>query len=210
MKTDDLISVLASDTVPQQTVGQRLTRSLPVALAVSVAEFAVFWGPRADLGAALGSLAVLKTVLPFLLLLLAGALAFALAHPGQRSGPRLWGLGLFAAVLCVAIVTVVVRGGGGALAGALATPSLAVCILSIPVLALPILGAVFWALSTGAALRPGLTGAVAGLMAGGASASVYSLYCDQDAALFVLPAYSAAIMFVALIGALAGPRLLKW
>lgn len=41
-------------------------------------------------------------------------------------------------------------------------------------------------------------------------AAIYSLYCDQDAALFVLPAYTAAIAFVALVGAATGARLLKW
>lgn len=210
MKTDDLLSVLAADTVPQQTVGQRMWRALPLALAVSLAAFILFWGLRSDIVAALGSVVVLKTVLPALLLVLAGGLAFALVHPGLRSGLRFAALGLFVATLAVALVIMIARAGLSGLTGALFTPSLLVCLLSIPVLALPVLGAAFWALSAGATLRPRLSGALAGLMAGGASASVYSLYCDQDAALFVLPAYSAAILFVGLIGALAGPRLLAW
>ena len=43
MKTDDLLSVLAADTVPQPTVGQRMTRALPVAFVLSVAAFLLFW-----------------------------------------------------------------------------------------------------------------------------------------------------------------------
>ncbi|MFU8864936.1 MAG: NrsF family protein [Rhodobacterales bacterium] len=210
MKTDDLLSVLSADTVPQPTVGQRMARALPVAFGFSVAAFLLFWGLRPDLGAALGSPAVLKTMLPALFAVLATGLAFALAHPGLRADRRSMALGMFAAALAAALVTLTVLGGLSGLINALVTPSLAVCLLSIPVLALPFLGAALWALSTGATLHPRLSGAVAGLMAGGAAATVYSLYCDQDAALFALPAYSAAILFVGLVGALAGPRLLRW
>jgi len=210
MKTEDLISALASDTLPHQSVGQRLVRALPVGTGVSLAAFVVFWGPRADIVAALSSATVLKTVLPLVLVALAGLLAFALAHPGMRSGFRFAALGLFAVVLASAFSVAVARDGLPGLVGALATPSLMVCLLSIPALALPFLGAAFWSLSAGAALRPRLTGAAGGLMAGGLAAAVYSLYCDQDAALFVLPAYSVSIAAVAVLGALAGPRLLKW
>lgn len=210
MKTDDLIAAMAADTLPQQTVGQRMARALPAAVAVSVAGFAAFWGPRPDLGAALASAAVLKPLVPMGLVVVAGLLCVALAHPGQSTRARATALGLFAAALAVALAVAVAGGGVSGLVGALATPSLAVCLLSIPALALPLMGAVFWALSAGAALRPRLTGAAGGLVAGGLSAALYSFYCDQDAALFVLPAYATAILIVSLIGAFLGPRLLKW
>ncbi|MDD7969985.1 DUF1109 domain-containing protein [Roseinatronobacter alkalisoli] len=210
MNTDDLIAVLAADTLPQQTVGQRLWRALPVAIGVTVLAFVVFWGARADMMAALNSAAILKTIFPLVLALLAGALAFGLARPGLRADMRMAALGLFAAGLIAAFAMALARDGVSGLTGALATPSLVTCLLSVPTLALPLLGAVFWALSAGAALRPRLTGAVAGLLAGGLSAALYSLHCDQDAALFVLPAYSTAILPVALFGAAIGPRLLKW
>lgn len=210
MNTDDLISAIAADTLPQQSVRQRLGRALPAAMGVSLALFVVFWGPRADIAAALSSTTALKTLLPLVLVVLAGPLALALAHPGVRSDVRSAALGLFAAVLVAAFAIAVARGGLAGLAGALATPNLAVCLMSVPALALPVLGAVLWAISAGAALRPRLTGAVAGLMAGGLAASIYSLHCDEDAVLFFLPAYSAAILVTALIGAMSGPRLLKW
>lgn len=210
MKTDDLIAAMAADTLPQLTVGQRLLRALPAALAVSLAGFAAFWGPRPDIGAALGSAAVLKQVVPLGLVVVAGLLCLALAHPGQTTGARAAALGVFAAALALAFVVALADGGVSGLVGALATSSLAVCLLSIPALALPLMVAVFWALSAGAALRPRLAGAAGGLVAGGLSATVYSFYCDQDAALFVLPAYSAAVLMVALVGAMAGPRLLRW
>lgn len=210
MKTDDLILAISADTLLQKSVVQRLVRALPVAVGISIIAFVIFWGPRADIGAALASVVVLKTLVPLGLVLLSGALAVALAHPGARFEKRGAALGFLVAVVIAAFVIAVAWGGVGALVAALSTPLLLTCLLSIPLLAMPVLAAVFWGLSSGAALRPRLTGAVAGLMAGGLAASVYSIYCDKDMVLFVLPAYSTAIGSVAVIGALVGPRVLKW
>lgn len=203
MNTDDLIAALAADTLSQPGIAQRLVRSMPVALAVCVAAFVAFW-------AALASMAVLKMILPALLAGLAGAIAIALAHPGVMAGRRWALLAVFAGVLVAAFVFQLQRGGLSGLVEAVAIPSLWVCLTSVPALALPFLVAILWSLSTGAVLRPGLAGAVAGLAAGGAAAAIYAFYCDQDAALFVLPAYGAAILSVALAGAICGPRVLRW
>lgn len=210
MKTDDLIAALAADTLPQQSVGQRSWRVLPVAIGLSALAFVVFWGPRSDIREAMASAVALKTVLPLVLVVQSGLLAFALAHPGMHARARQAALGALASGLAGAFAIVLAREGFAGLTTALVTPSLMVCLLSIPALAIPILGGMLWVLSTGAALRPRQAGAAAGLVAGGVAASIYSLYCDQDAALFVIPAYSAAILILALAGALVGPRLLKW
>jgi hypothetical protein len=210
MNTDDLIAALAADTLPQPGIAQRLVWSLPVALAVCVAAFVAFWGVRPDLGAALASLAVLKMILPVLLAGLAGAVAIALAHPVEVAGRRWAVLAVFAAVLVATFVFHLQRGGLSGLVEALSISSLWVCLTSVPALGLPFLAAILWSLSTGAVLRPRLAGAVAGLAAGGASAAIYAFYCDQDAALFVLPAYGTAILSVALAGAICGPRVLRW
>lgn len=210
MKTDDLIAALAADTLPQTSVLGQLGRSLPLGLTISVAAFALVCGTRADLATALGSAVVLKTLVPLVLALVAGALAVALARPLGAVQVRFAALGLMGAAALVAFALALWRGGGAALADALATPSRGVCLVSIPVLAVPLLFAAFRALAAGATLRPRWTGAAAGLLAGGVAASVYSLYCDQDTALFVLPAYGAAIASVGIIGAVAGPRLLRW
>ncbi len=210
MKTDELISMLSADTLPRITVQQRLMRALPAAMLVSTLALIGAWGIRPDIAAALGSAAVLKHVLPLGLVALAGAVAVALVHPAMPVMRRMPVLGVFGAILFCVFALALSRQGLSGLTDALVTPSLLVCLLSIPVLATPFLVAALWALSAGAALRPHLAGAAAGLCAGGAGAAIYALYCDQDAILFVLPAYFAAILVVALIGALAGPRALKW
>jgi hypothetical protein len=210
MKTDDLIAVLAADTLPRLTVAQRLTRALPVALVASLAAFLLLWGFRPDLVSALTSAAAIKSALPLVLALLAGAAALILSRPeAQASGPAT-GLVVFGSALLAAFGAALAAGGLSGLSRALATPSLVVCLTSIPALALPLVGATLWALSAGAPRRPGLAGALGGLAAGGLAAAIYSLYCDQDAALFFLPAYAAAILIVAVIGLVIGSRTLAW
>lgn len=210
MKTDDLIAALAADTLPQRSVPMQLARGLPLGLAISISALGLIWGTRADLGAALTSVVVLKTLVPLLLAALACGLAVALARPVGRPGARVAALGLVLAAALAVFVPALGEAGVAAMIDRLVKPSLAVCLLSIPVLALPILAVVLRAMASGAPLRLRGAGAAAGLVAGGLSAAIYSFYCDQDAVLFVLPAYGAAIGSVCLVGALAGPRLLRW
>lgn len=210
MKTEELISVLSADTMPQLSVSRQLGQAMVLAVAASGAAFALFWGARPDLWAAFRSLAVLKTLVPIGLMLVSVAFALALVHPETRLARRGIALGALIALAALGFLAAFARDGMAGLVSAVSTPSLITCLLSIPVLAAPVLAAMFWGLSSGAALRPRLTGAVAGLAAGGLAAAIYSVFCDKDMALFVLPAYSAAIGIVALAGALLGPRLLKW
>lgn len=210
MKTEDLIAAMAADTRPGRSVAQHMARALPLALGVSVVAFALFWGLRPDLAAALASGAVLKTVVPLALAGLAGALALALARPGAAVVRPALALALCGGGLALGLAVALAQAGGGGVPRALATPSLWTCLASVPALALPVLGAALWALRSGAALRPGVTGGAAGLLAGGIGAAVYSLYCDQDGALFVLVAYGAAMSLVAMTGAALGARLLRW
>lgn len=210
MKTDDLIAALASDTLPRQTVTQRLWRALPIAIGVSVAGFVVLRGVRPDLTQAIASAAVLKTLLPLIAAILAAGIALALVHPDQRPTGRMLGLGGFGAILALVFVSMSGAAGGETLLSALFVPSLFTCLATIPMLAVPILAATLWALSAGAPLQPTRAGAVAGLAVGGLAAAIYSFYCDQDAVLFYLPAYGLAILLVAGLGALAGRRFLRW
>jgi len=210
MKTDDLIAALAADTRPGLGVAGRLIRALPAALCLAVAGFLLLWGVRPDLAAALSSAAVLKSLLPLVLALLAGAVALALSRPEAPGGAQVASLWVLGGGVLAAFAVALSNGGLSGLVAALATPSLVTCLTSIPALALPLLGAALWALSAGAPRRPALSGAVGGLAAGGLAAAIYSFYCDQDAALFVLPSYAAAIAIVAMIGMLIGSRTLTW
>ena len=46
--------------------------------------------------------------------------------------------------------------------------------------------------------------------AGAWAATLYCLHCPESSAMFVLTWYSLGIAFTTLLGALVGPRILRW
>jgi hypothetical protein len=88
--------------------------------------------------------------------------------------------------------------------------SVQACVTSIVLLSMPALLLLMGAVRTGAPTRPGLTGGVTGLLAGTLGAAAYALSCKNDAGSFVLVWYTAAIAFVAALGAGVGKRALAW
>jgi hypothetical protein len=47
-------------------------------------------------------------------------------------------------------------------------------------------------------------------LAGGVGATVYGLYCQETAAAFVATWYTLGVAACAAVGALLGPRILRW
>lgn len=84
------------------------------------------------------------------------------------------------------------------------------CLLSIPIIAIVPFALVIWAVRQAAPTDLRRTGAFAGLVAGGLSATGYALHCTADSLPFVAIWYSGTIMLCTLAGAVLGPRLLRW
>jgi hypothetical protein len=84
------------------------------------------------------------------------------------------------------------------------------CYLAVTALSLPILAAVLVALREGASTRPRFSGAMAGLLAGGIVAALYTIHCPENSLLFIASWHVLAILSVSLIGAVAAGRLLRW
>ena len=84
------------------------------------------------------------------------------------------------------------------------------CVTWIPVMALPLLAAALAGLRHGAATRPAVAGAIAGLLSAGLAATLYASHCTDDSPLFVATWYTIATALVAAIGALAGSRVLRF
>src|SRR5690348_4583672 len=84
------------------------------------------------------------------------------------------------------------------------------CLLCIPFFSAIPLAAVIWVLRKGAPTRLKLSGAIAGIVAGGLGAAAYALSCTSDTIPFIAIWYGAAIMLYAVIGSQLGPRLLRW
>jgi hypothetical protein len=84
------------------------------------------------------------------------------------------------------------------------------CIVSIPVIAIVPFALVVWAVRQAAPTHLRRAGALAGLAAGGLSATGYALHCTADSLPFVALWYSGTIILCSLAGAVLGPRLLRW
>jgi hypothetical protein len=67
-----------------------------------------------------------------------------------------------------------------------------------------------WSFRRFAPQRMRAAGAVAGLAAGAWGATIYSLHCQESAAIFVLTWYSLGMVLATTIGAALGTRLLRW
>jgi len=88
--------------------------------------------------------------------------------------------------------------------------SFALCPFRILALAAPVFAAALIALRRLAPTQLALAGFAAGLLAGGIGAAVYCLFCQEKAPLFVVTWYSLGMLGCAGLGALIGPRLLRW
>ena len=75
---------------------------------------------------------------------------------------------------------------------------------------LPALAAAFWAVRGLAPTRLRAAGLACGLLAGAVGAAGYSLACPESSVAFVAIWYSLGIVLTALLGAVLGPRLLRW
>jgi hypothetical protein len=85
-----------------------------------------------------------------------------------------------------------------------------VCLISITLIGIGPLGIFLLALRHGAATRPVLAGAVAGLLAGGIAATFYAAQCTDDSPLFVAIWYTLAIGMLALTGGAIAYRIARW
>ena len=85
-----------------------------------------------------------------------------------------------------------------------------ICPVAVLVLAVPALALAFAALRGLAPVRPRAAGAAAGLLAGALGAAGYALTCNELGLAFVLTWYTLGMALAAALGALLGPRVLRW
>ena len=84
------------------------------------------------------------------------------------------------------------------------------CLYCIPLFAVIPFALLVWASRVGAPTNLRRVGAMAGLVAGAVGAAAYALHCPDDSLPFVALWYGASIAFCAGVGALLGPRVLRW
>ncbi len=211
MKTDALIDMLARDAgpAPRALAARRLSPAAVAGLLIS-AGVAVAW-----FGAIPAQM--FATAVPWTKMAYAASLAVAAAWLTARlSRPaaatdRPW-RATAAVLLAMALV------GGASL---FATPADArldallgkswfTCPWSVLTLSLPALAASLWAVRGLAPTRPRLAGFAAGLLAGSVGAFGYSLSCPEASPAFVAVWYTLGIGLTGCLGAMLGPRVLRW
>ncbi len=77
-------------------------------------------------------------------------------------------------------------------------------------LSLPALGLSFWAMHGLAPTQPRMAGFAAGLLSGALGAFGYSLACPEASVTFVAIWYTLGVALTGALGAILGPRMLRW
>lgn len=213
MKTEDLIAMLSTNVEPVDR--WRVPRTIITvvvfgALTAALLVLAMF-GARSDLGGS-ESLPYLSAKLVFTLTVVALSSIYLsrVARPGGERKTSLLVIALpFVAIIGLAAV---------ALAGAprahwhasVIGDQWIECLVSIPLIAVVPFALIIWAARQAMPTDLRKAGTLAGLAAGGLSATGYALHCVDDSVPFVALWYGGTIAVCAVAGALLGPRLLRW
>lgn len=213
MNTDQLIEALGRDVTPvsRYAVGRRLAIGVAVGavgtlilivwllglnpqlhLAVRHYSFWMKWGYTVSLG----SCAILATA--------------RLARPDSAQFGWLWVMAIpVLSLVAISVVEMSQVPPAQWLAMWLGQ-SWRVCSSLVFLLSMPIFGGLLWSFRRMAPSRLRAAGATAGLAAGAWGATLYCLHCPEVSAIFVLTWYTVGIGMAALVGAVLGPRLLRW
>jgi hypothetical protein len=213
MRTDDLIENLSRSTAP---LGRHAALGR-IALALAAGSVAALGLVLATLGVRPDLEFALMTIPFWLKLAFTTGVAAAglvlvrrLARPDGEAG-TLW----LAAVLPFAIMAVI---GAETLIAAEARNrahlffggSAMLCPFLVVAHGVPVFAALVWALRGLAPVSLRAAGFAAGLAAGGAGASAYALHCDESSAAFMAVWYALGMLMTGVLGALIGPRVLRW
>ncbi len=214
MNTERLIEQLSRDVRPvrRHGVARRLALGLICGAAVSTALLLLWMGPRPDLASAMrGGVFWMKWGYTISIALVAALATIRLARPDDAGGARwLWLLAVPVLLLAGAGAAELLRTPQGMWLSMWLGHSWKSCPWRVLLLAIPIFVGLLWAFRRLAPTRLRTAGATAGLAAGAFAATVYCLHCPEVSALFVLTWYSLGILLAAGLGALLGPRLLRW
>lgn len=213
MKTEDLIDRLTSDVRPigRYPVERLFVMTLSIGLASSVLLTAVWLGLRPQLIDVASTLSFwLKFCFTGAVIVLAARAGCVLAKPLSGSRVSLWVVALpFLIAAAVGIQELATAPAQERMALWLGR-SWAVCPTRIAVLSVPAFLALVLGFRRLAPVKLRLAGLAAGLAAGGVGATAYALTCTEDGAAFLSTWYACGILAVGAMGAMAGPRLLRW
>jgi hypothetical protein len=212
MKTDQLIDMLSTNLEPAKS-GQ-LRKTLAFTLLVGgLAAFCVMLatvGLRSDGGGSHKAFLVFKLLFMLSLIGAGTGLLGKLIRPGQDRRNLYKVISItFAAVGLTGVVALLVQPSAAWRPMIMGT-QWAMCAFCIPLFAVVPFAALIWALRRGAPTNLRRAGMIAGLVAGALGAVAYAFHCPDDSIPFIALWYGVMVALCALIGAILGPRLLRW
>ena len=213
MDNEQIIASLTRDLRPvaRGALWRRLYGYAATGWVGSALLFLLLLGPQPHLGEEFATLA------PYLKLALSLAFGFAgwrlvrvSAIPGRPVAAPLIGAAAIAVLAAVAAIGWWVVDAQGRTSALVLGSSWSTCSPSILLLSIPLLAALLAAMRRFAPTRLRLAGFAAGLCAGGAAAAIYALYCSEYSPAFIAIWYSLGILAASVVGAVIGPRALRW
>ena len=213
MKTDRLIEMLGTNVEPVNR--QTLPTSLASAVLLGgVAAFCLMLGTvsfRSDL-AARASLTFVAVKLLFALTVIGTGLVFLsrAMRPGHDTRRPFQFAFLPFLVVGLAAVSELALGFTTAPHPMTTGTHWLLCLYCIPLFAVIPFISLVWALRLGAPTNLTRAGAMAGLVAGAVGSAAYAFHCPDDSLPFIALWYGASISLCGAVGALVGPRVLRW
>jgi hypothetical protein len=213
MRTDELVTFLASgvEAVNSRALVRRYLLAVALGAVAAILLTAALLGLRPSL---INDLAVpMFWAKELFCIALAGGgvlVVKRLARPGAKLGLTPLGIILPVFALWLLASFVLYTADPGTRAELVFGRTASVCPFLIAVISAPLFIAFIWSSRGLAPTRLRLAGAAAGFAAGAVGALVYSLHCPELAAPFVGIWYLLGILMPTIVGALLGPRLLRW
>jgi hypothetical protein len=213
MKTDELINMLGTNVEPVKDGQLRNTLLVALAMGAAIAlclMVVVFGAPDEAFDPEYFGLTALAVAFTIGLVVAGASFLIGAARPGKPGRKPLAVIGLlFLALLSAGIMALIVAhptAWGGLVFG----PQWAACLICIPLFAIAPFASLIWALRKEAPTNLTWTGAITGLVAGALSATAFSVHHPAGSIPFIVLWYGGPIVVCALIGAILGPRLLRW
>ncbi|WP_186204315.1 DUF1109 domain-containing protein [Burkholderia gladioli] len=213
MKTDELISMLATGVTPvdPHLPAKRFATAVAIGAGGALLLMLAVLGLRHDLATvAQTPLFWAKVALPLAIAIGALRGALRLARPGARAG----GAGLLVAspvaVVWIATLVMLALTPAGERLAMVLGQTWKVCPFAISMLSIPGFVATLAALRSLAPTRLALAGAAGGLLSGAMATLVYCLHCPEMGVAFWGVWYLLGMLVPTVAGALLGPRVLRW
>jgi hypothetical protein len=214
MKTDDMILMLAANVTPvdRGILARRYHWALLLGGLGSVLLMSMVYGIRPDIAMMLATpLFWAKLAFPTSMAAAALLAAVRLSHPGMPVGRRGWWLlGVPIAIVWGASVVVLLLASSPERLPMIFGSTWRSCPFNIVLLSVPTFIAVFWAMKGFAPTRLRLAGAMAGLLASATATMAYCLHCPEMGVSFWAVWYLLGMSIPTALGALLGPKLLRW